>query len=225
MGKLITAAFVSLDGVMQAPGTPDEDRAGGFAFGGWVFDYFDATMQEAMADLFDAPFDLLLGRRTYEIFAAYWPYIDDENPIAARFNRVGKFVATSSAEPLAWQNSVALRGDVPARVAELKQKDGPDLLTQGSGLLVQSLLARGLVDEIRLMTFPLLLGKGKRLFGDDSHPGALKLVESRASTTGVVVSRYIPDGPVHTGSFATGQPSEAEIKRREKFMREDQGND
>ena len=218
MRKVIAGVFVTLDGVMQAPGGPEEDPTGGFAHGGWVFDYWDESLDERMGALFEAPFDLLLGRRTYDIFAAYWPYMEDD-PIGERFNAVTKFVATSSAEPLAWQNSVALRGDVPAEVADLKRQDGPNLLIQGSSVLIQSLLADGLIDEFRLLTFPLVLGPGKRLFGDGTVPAALTLVDSQISTTGVVMSRYVPEGPVHTGSFAQQAPSEAELARREKMRR------
>src|SRR5918993_4991673 len=140
MRKIIVSTFVSLDGVMHAPGGPEEDRSGGFAFGGWVFPHWDEATREAIDALFAAPFDLLLGRKTYEIFAAYWPFIEGD-PIAERFNAVTKFVVTSSAEPLAWHGSVAVRGDVPAEIARLKQQDGPNLLVQGSSVLVQSLLA------------------------------------------------------------------------------------
>ena len=218
MRRVVTGMMTSLDGVMQAPGGPEEDPTGGFAHGGWVFDYWDESLDERMGALFEAPFDLLLGRRTYDIFAAHWPYMEDD-PIGERFNAVTKFVATSSAEPLAWQNSVALRGDVPAEVADLKRQDGPNLLIQGSSVLIQSLLAAGLIDEFRLLTFPLVLGPGKRLFGDGTVPAALTLVDSQTSTTGVVMSRYVPEGPVHTGSFAQQAPSEAELARREKMRR------
>ena len=219
MRKVIAGAFVTLDGVMQAPGAPHEDPTGGFAHGGWTVDYWDDSMGERMDALFDAPFALLLGRRTYEIFAAHWPYY--EGPIAEKFNAATKFVATSSEEPLAWVNSVAISGDVPAEVAALKREDGPDLLIQGSSVLVQSLLADGLIDEFSLLTFPLVLGTGKRLFGGGTVPAALKLVDSQVSTTGVVMGRYVPAGPVHTGSFATQPPSEAELARRERWKREE----
>jgi len=222
MRKIISSTFMSLDGVMQAPGGPEEDPSGGFAFGGWVFPFWDEAMGEVMGRLFDAPFDLLLGRRTYEIFAAYWPYIEND-PIADAFNRVTKFVATRSPEPLAWHNSVAISGDVPAELERLKQQEGPDLLVQGSSVLMQSLLASGLVDELQLLTFPVLLGPGKRLFGDDSRPSALKLVDSRTSTTGVMMARYVPDGAVQTGSFAQQPPSATEMERREKWREEEAG--
>jgi dihydrofolate reductase len=216
--KVVCAAFVSLDGVMQAPGGPEEDPTGGFQFGGWTFHHWDDAMGAAMGGLFAAPFDLLLGRKTYEIFAAHWPYVDD--PIAEAFNSVTKFVATTSDAPLAWANSVALRGDVAAEVARLKEEDGPDLLTQGSSVLIQTLLAHGLIDEFRLLTFPVLLGGGKKLFGDGVVPGALDLVESSTSSTGVIISRYRPAGPVSTGSFALAEPTEAELVRRAKMAKE-----
>lgn len=219
MRKIIVGAFVSLDGIMQAPGGPDEDPTGGFAHGGWVAVPWDDSMGEAMGALFAEPFDLLLGRKTYDIFAAHWPYSDEE-PIASQFNAATKFVATTSTQPLAWQNSVAINGDVPAEIARLKQEDGPTLIVQGSTVLIQTLLSHGLVDEFRLLIFPLVLGSGKRLFGDGAMAEALKLVASKTSSTGVVMVTYLPDGDVRTGSFAPEQPSEAEIVRREAMKEE-----
>ena len=219
MRKVIAGTFVSLDGVMQAPGGPEEDTSGGFELGGWVFPLWDDVTGQAIDELFAAPFDLLLGRRTYEIFAAYWPYQDDS--IGRRFNEVTKFVATSSTEPLAWEGSVALNGDVPAEIRRLKQEEGPTLLIQGSSVLIQSLLAEGLIDELRLQTFPLVLGKGKRLFGEASLPASFELADSRTSTKGVVIARYLCAGKVATGSFADDQPSEAEIERRQKMKQEE----
>jgi dihydrofolate reductase len=216
--KLVCGAFVSLDGVMQAPGGPEEDPTGGFRFGGWTFPYWDEITDEAVGESFARPFDLLLGRRTYEIFAAYWPYLEGE--IADPFNAATKYVATSSTAPLAWANSVRLDGDVPAAVAQLKEGDGPDLLTQGSSVLVQSLLAAGLVDELNLLVLPVLLGHGRKLFGEDARPGALELVSSRFSSTGVIIARYRPAGPVRTGSFAVGAPSAAVLARREGMKKE-----
>jgi dihydrofolate reductase len=212
MRKVIAAFFTSLDGVIQAPGGPEEDPTGGFAFGGWSFHHWDGPMGEYMGEGFGTPFDLLLGRRTYDIFAAHWPYTDEEP--AALFNSITKYVATSSGEPLAWQNSVKLAGDVPAAVARLKEGDGPDLLTQGSSVLVRSLLAAGLVDELSLMTFPVLLGRGKRWYGEDAQAGEWEQLSSRTSTTGVIMSRYRPKGPITTGSFAHSEPSPVERARR-----------
>lgn len=215
MRKIIAATFVSLDGVMQAPGGPEEDPVGGFEFGGWTFHYFDEVAGEAMGELFSKPFDLLLGRRTYDIFAAYWPYQKD--PIADVFNPATKYVATHRPDTLTWENTKSLGSDIVAALRKLKQEDGPDLLIQGSGELIQTLLANGLIDEIRLMIFPLLLGKGKRLFGDDAMPAAFKLVKSQASATGVIIATYERADEVRTGSFAQEKPSEAELERRQHW--------
>jgi dihydrofolate reductase len=221
MRKVIAAAFVSLDGVVQAPGGPEEDPTQGFRFGGWTFPFWsqnDPAMNEAMGALFGTPYDLLLGRKTYEIFAAHWPFIKDD-PIADGFNKTRKYVATRSHEPLTWDNSVAL-DDAAAEVAKLKQQDGPVLLIQGSSNLIQTLLRAGLIDEFRLMIFPVLLGKGKKLFGEGTQPQALQLVESRVAKSGVTLNTYHPAGAVRTGSFAMSAPSQAELARREKMKQE-----
>ncbi|TRC83183.1 dihydrofolate reductase [Mesorhizobium sp. WSM4310] len=215
MRKIIAATFVSLDGVMQAPGGPEEDPVGGFKFGGWTFHYFDEVGGAAMDELFSKPFALLLGRRTYDIFAAYWPYQKD--PIADAFNPATKYVATHRPDTLTWQNTQWLGEGVVAALRRLKQEDGPDLLIQGSADLIQTLLANGLIDEIRLMIFPLLLGKGKRLFGDDAMPAAFKLVKSQTSSTGVIIATYERAGEIEVGSFVTGEPSDAELERRRNW--------
>lgn len=168
-----------------------------------------------MEDLFSKPFDLLLGRRTYDIFAAYWPYQKDA--IADAFNPATKYVATHRPDSLGWQNTQWLGPDIVAALRQLSQEDGPDLLIQGSGELIRTLLANGLIDEIRLMIFPLLLGKGKRLFGDDAVPAAFRLVKSQASSTGVVMATYERGGEIKVGSFATEKPSEAELERRRNW--------
>ncbi|MDR6287517.1 dihydrofolate reductase [Inquilinus ginsengisoli] len=218
MRNVVAATFVSLDGVMQAPGGPEEDPTGGFRFGGWTFHYWDDVMGQAMAKTFGAPFDLLLGRKTYEIFAAHWPQLVDD-PVGKVFNAATKYVATSSTAPLAWQNSIAVH-DAAADVARLKQQDGPTLLIQGSSGLIQTLLTHDLIDEFNLLVFPVVLGSGKRLFGQGAIPAGLKLVESKVSTTGVVMSTYRRGGPVTTGSFALAEPTAAELARRERMMRE-----
>lgn len=215
MRKIIAATFVSLDGVMQAPGGPEEDPVGGFQFGGWTFHYFDEIAGAAMEELFSKPFDLLLGRRTYDIFAAYWPYQKD--PIADAFNPATKYVATHRPDTLTWQNTQSLGPDIVATLRRLKQERGPDLLIQGSGDLIQTLLANGLIDEIRLMIFPLLLGKGKRLFGDSAMPAAFKLAKSQTSSTGVIMATYERGGEIKTGSFAQETPSDAELERRKNW--------
>jgi dihydrofolate reductase len=221
MRKLIVAAFVSLDGVMQGPGGPDEDTRGGFAHGGWVAPYSDPVTGQAVMSLFEAPFELLLGRRTYEIFAAHWPYQDPKNPIAERFNAATKHVATRDPDlALSWENSRIVGPDAVEGVRRLKGEAGADLLTQGSTQLLHALLAADLVDEMQLMVFPLLLGPGRRLFDEAGAPGAWTLTGSVLADTGVIVNRYRRDGPVRTGSFMTQEPSEAELKRRADWAAE-----
>lgn len=213
MRPLIVSAFMTLDGVVQAPGGPEEDTTGGFAHGGWSFPYWDAVMGEAMDAATAAPFDLLLGRRTYDIFAAHWPHAEDE--MARKLNGAVKHVASRTLRDVAWANSRLIQGDVAEGVARLKAESGPDLLVMGSAKLVQTLLASGLVDEWRIWTFPVVLGAGKRLFAEGTVPAALRLAVSQVSSTGVVMGTYLPAGPVRTGSFALEQPSEAEVARRE----------
>ncbi|MCT7374849.1 dihydrofolate reductase family protein [Chelativorans salis] len=215
MRKVIVGAMVSLDGVMQAPGGPDEDPVSGFEYGGWVWPLFDETLGEALDEMFSRPFDLLLGRKTYDIFAAYWPYVEPDNSIGPLFDRVNKYVATRDPErKLEWQNSHRLGPDAVAAVKKLKEEDGPDLLTQGSTVLIKALFENGLVDEINMSVFPVVLGRGKRLFGEDSMPATWKLVSSKTSGSGVTVNRYVRDGEVATGSFALVEPTEAELERR-----------
>jgi len=219
MRKIVAAAFVSLDGVMQAPGAPPEDPTGGFTHGGWTVKYWDEPIDRFMGEMFAKPFDLLLGRKTYEIFAAHWPFAKGD-PISDLFSAATKYVATSGTEPLTWKNTVALRGDAAAEIARLKQQDGPTLLTQGSSGLLQTLLAHDLVDEFRLLTFPLVLGPGKRLFGKGTTAGALKLTAHSVSTTGVIMSVYERAGAIGIGSFELPEPSDAEIARRARMQRE-----
>lgn len=221
MRKVIVGAFVSLDGVMQAPGGPREDPTGGFRHGGWVAPLVDGVFGEAVGKLFGQPFDLLLGRKTYEIFAAHWPYAEDgpDDAIAKTFNSVTKYVATRKGLELNWKGSIALR-DAAQDVARLKQQDGPALLTQGSADLIQSLLSSDLVDEICLFTFPVVLGEGKKLFGEGARGAAFKLIDSRVSPNGIVIARYLRDGEVKTGDFAMDPPTPAEVARREKILRE-----
>lgn len=203
MTRLIAAVMVSLDGVIQAPGGPDEDTSGGFAHGGWVWPFADGDA--AMDGLFAQPFSLLLGRRTYDIFAGYWPQVPSDAPhgdIADAFNGAAKYVATHHPDTLAWQRSHALGADVVSAVRALKHRDGPVLITQGSSDLLHQLLATDLVDELRLLTYPVLLGRGKRLFDAGALPSAFRLDATRSTPAGVVVSRYLRDGDVRTGTFA-----------------------
>jgi dihydrofolate reductase len=200
MRKLKATTFLTLDGVMQAPGGPGEDDEGGFAFGGWTVNYMDDVGSRAMGAFMGTPFDLLLGRKTYDIFAAYWP----DHPEAAPgkpFNEATKYVASRGNPTLTWDRSVLLYGDVAQLVADLKREDGPELQVYGSGDLIQTLMRHGLIDQYLLWVFPLLLGSGKRLFADGVVPAALKLVDSKVSTTGVVIGTYEPAGDVVTGSF------------------------
>jgi dihydrofolate reductase len=224
MRKIVAGAFVSLDGVMQAPGGPDEDPTGGFEYGGWATTHWDDVIGAAMAETFAAPFDLLLGRKTYDIFAAHWPYVETDptksafdklnSDIAATFNAITKYVATHSPDTLSWQNSRSLGSDVVATLRALKKEDGPDLLTQGSTELLQTLLANDLVDELRLIIFPIVLGKGKRLFGNGAVPAAFRLTRSTTSPRGVLIVSYERAGEIETGSFALTTPTEAELERR-----------
>jgi dihydrofolate reductase len=202
--KLIVAAFISLDGVIQSPGAPDEDP-GGFPLGGWASPYDDETTDQAVQDLFAQPFELLLGRRTYDMFAAFWPLVGPEagNAVADLFNSVPKHVATHRPDTLTWKNSQALKGDLPDAVRALKHGDGGNLLTQGSADLVRQLLAAGLVDELRLVTVPVVLGRGKRLFGDDAHASAFTLARLTSSPGGVLITRYVRAGEVRTATRRT----------------------
>ena len=202
MRKLTVAMFISLDGVIQAPGGPEEDRSDGFAYGGWIVPYADETTGQAIQALFSQPFELLLGRHTYDIFAAYWPHkAGSNNYIADLFNRVPKHVATHRRDSLKWHNSHGLQGSLADAVRTLKRQDGDPLLTQGSAETVRQLLATGLVDELQLMTFPVMLGRGKRLFDDSAQASAFSLAHSTSTPGGVLISRYVRDGEVRTGSF------------------------
>lgn len=218
MRKIIGGVFLSLDGVMQAPGGPDEDPTGAFDLGGWTATYWDEVMGQAMGGIFSGPFDLLLGRKTYEIFAAHWPYVGADDPIGASFTKAAKHVLTRGDETLDWANSHRLTG-IDA-VAALKAGNGPDLLIQGSSSLYPQLFAAGLIDRLFTMTFPVVLGGGKRLFGTGTPPFALKLLSHAVSTTGVTICTYEPAGPVPTGSFALEKPSPAELKRQDRMARE-----
>ena len=224
MRKIVTAAFVSLDGVMQAPGGPDEDPTGGFEHGGWLAPLWDDVTATAVDKLFSTPFDLLLGRRTYDIFAAYWPHVatdpkalgyDEGNAtISKRFDMATKYVATHRPESLAWGRSRSLGDDVVGALREIKRGDGPKLLTQGSSVLIQTLLANDLIDEMHVLTFPVTLGRGKRLFADGARPATFELVKSTTSPRGAVITVYQRAGKVETGSFVQDKPSAAELERR-----------
>lgn len=199
MRKLAVLTFVTLDGVMQAPGGPSEDISGDFKYGGWSVGYWDDFMNQVMARQMTPPFDLLLGRRTYEIFASYWPNAKDET--AAVLNDAKKYVASTTLTKLDWKNSLLIKGDVREEIKRLKQMSGPEIQVHGSSNLVQTLLKNGLVDEFRLKIFPVTVGSGKRLFADGTIPSSLKLVESTVSPKGVFVATYVPEGEIKTGTF------------------------
>jgi dihydrofolate reductase len=194
MPRIIVSEFLTLDGVMQAPGNPDEDRSGGFEHGGWQPPYVDDVFGTTMMDAFAATGGLLLGRRTYDAFAAFWPGQPADDPLAATMNGLRKYVvSTTLREPLAWQNSTLIGGDVAAEVARIKAGPGKEIQVIGSGALVQELIRADLVDAYRLMVHPLVLGSGKRLFREETAPTRLRLVESKPTSTGVLILTYQPE--------------------------------
>lgn len=237
MRNVAVNAFVTLDGVMQAPGGPEEDPTGGFSDGGWSVNYWDESMGRVMAESMAEPFDLLLGRRTYEIFAAHWPRAgegarDDlggtaseiEDPVARALNSARKYVASRTLTTVEWNNSVLLEGDAAEAVAKLKTEDGPTLAVHGSSDLIQTLLAHDLVDEIRIWTFPVTVGPGKRLFGDGTRSAAFQAVASTTSSTGVVITTYRRAGEIERGSFAFETATDDELARRRRLAAEDTAN-
>src|SRR6266852_899172 len=218
MRKIIVGAMVSMDGAMQAPGGPTEDPTKGFKFGGWEMPYFDREFGEELDRVFKN-FDLLLGRKTYEIFAGYWPYKSAPGRIAKLFNEIKKYPVSRSGEvDTSWQGSVLLR-DI-ADVKRLRQQDGPNLVTQGSTELVHALLANDLVDAMSIFTVPVVLGGGKKLFADGSAPHSFKLTSSRVSSTGVLIGHYERDGEIKIGDTVLDSPSKREIARQERMKRE-----
>jgi dihydrofolate reductase len=201
MRKLVVLTFVSLDGVMQAPGGPQEDTSGGFKYGGWTFPYFDDTAGEVMGQQMTPPFDLLLGRKTYDIFAAHWPQSKDE--LAKDLNEAKKYVVSHDANfEASWENTEVISGDVADRIKELKTEEGPMLQVHGSGNMIQTLLKNDLIDELWLKTFPVTLASGKRLFAEGTIPAAFELFDSKITPKGVIIANYKRAGDVKTGSFA-----------------------
>lgn len=199
MRKLVVLTFITLDGVMQAPGGPEEDTSGGFKHGGWTVPYFDEVLGNVMGEQMERPFDLLLGRKTYEIFASYWPHHQDEGP---GINKATKYAVSHEARELDWGPSHLITGDVVAEIQKLKSQDGPMLQVHGSSVLIQTLLNNDLIDELWLKIFPVTLGVGKRLFGDGGVPAAFTLEESKTTPKGAIVASYKRAGEVQTGSFA-----------------------
>jgi dihydrofolate reductase len=201
MRKLVTVTFVTLDGIMQAPGGPGEDDSGDFKYGGWSVNYWDDLMAQDMGETFAKRPELLLGRKTYEIFAAYWPNAKDE-PGADNLNNAKKYVVSRTLEEVKWQNSTLIKGDVVKEIARLKGVDGPELQVHGSSNLIQTLLKHNLIDELHLWIFPVVVGNGKRFFGVGTTPSGFKLLDSKASSTGVILATYEQSGELKTGSFA-----------------------
>jgi dihydrofolate reductase len=198
--QLIVNTFLTLDGVMQAPGGPEEDPSGGFEHGGWSFGYWDEEMQNVMGGMMSKPFDMVLGRKTYEIFASFWPHSDD--PAAEPLNRATKHVASTTLTQLDWENSRLIEGDVPTGIRALKEQDGPELQVHGSANLLQTMLEHRLVDEFRTWIFPLVLGRGKRLFDGGTIPEGLELTHSQTSSSGVIMATYRTGAEIKSGSFA-----------------------
>lgn len=208
MRKLIASTFTSLDGVMQAPGGPEEDSTGGFTLGGWTFAFWDEEMDLSAAGFDGNDRELVLGRKTYELFAAYWPHQSNDNPVARTFNAARKHVASRTLTSLSWNNSSLLRGDVVSAVTALKSQPGYDLQIIGSGNLIQTLQGAALVDEYNVWVYPVVLGRGKRLFETGARPGALRLVASKVSASGVLMSTYVPAGDITLGTVGQAEPSE-----------------
>ena len=205
MRKIVVQTFLSLDGIMQAPGGPEEDPTGGFELGGWSVNHWDEMMGQVMGEATSRPFAMLLGRKTYEIMAAHWPHAGEEDG-APIFNNATKYVVSNTLERVdEWQNSVLVKGDAVAALRKLKEQDGPEIQVHGSANLIQTLLKHDLVDELRLWIFPVVLGSGKRLFAEGAIPAGLRLVDSKVSTTGVVMTSYERAGEVSIGSFALEQ--------------------
>ncbi len=201
MKKIITSTFVTLDGIMQAPGGPEEDDSGSFKSGGWSVNYWDDMMGQVMGETFARKPDLLLGRKTYEIFAAYWPYHKDE-PGADSLNHAKKYVVSRTLDRVSWENSTLIQGDVVKEITRLKESSGPELQVHGSSNLIQTLLKHNLLDELHLWIFPVAIGNGKRLFGEGINPSNFKLLDSKTSSTGVIIATYARAGELKTGSFA-----------------------
>ena len=221
MRRIIGSLFVSLDGVIQAPGGPSEDWTGGFAQGRWLADLFDESVGEALDRWFSGQIDLLLGRRTYDIFSAYWPFVEgDGKPMGEMFDRVRKYIVTHRAEPLEWVSSHFVATIDALR--QIKHSDGPDLLIQGSGTLYPQLLAAGLIDRLTLMTFPVVLGRGERWFGDAVPPAKLRMVDHGVSPTGTIVVTYEPAGPVLPGDAAPPSSIPQAQARQERMKQEEE---
>ncbi|HVO76009.1 MAG TPA: dihydrofolate reductase family protein [Ignavibacteriaceae bacterium] len=216
MRKISVNTFMTLDGVMQAPGGPEEDPTAEFKFGGWSFHYWDEMMGKVMDEFMAKPFELLLGRKTYEIFAAHWPYVKND-PVADKFNSIKKYVVSRTVNKLNWSNSYLIKNNVVQEIKKLKEQNGPELQVHGSGNLIKTLINANLIDLFNLWIFPVAVGKGKQLFGEGTNASNLKLVDVKSSTTGVIIAAYEPAGELKTGSFALENETEEELERRRKL--------
>lgn len=219
MRRIVTNTFVTLDGIMQAPGGPQEDLSGDFKNGGWSVNYWDDIMVNTMGEASQTPYDLLLGRKTYEIFAAHWPF-QENDPMADKFNKATKYVATKTLSSPTWQNTVFLNDDFVKQIKKIKGQEGIELQVHGSSNLLQTLFRHQLVDEMRVWIFPAVLGKGKRLFEEGALPSNLKMIANKVSGTGVILATYVPNGEISVGSFAMADPTALEIARRKKVQKE-----
>lgn len=213
MRKIVCNTFATLDGVMQGPGGPEEDRTNNFKYGGWSVSYWDEAMEKVMGEFTRPSFDLLLGRKTYEIFAAHWPFVKDD-PTADKFNKATKYVATNTLTSSSWQNTIFLNNDIVQQIRELKKQDGIEIQIHGSSDLLQTFQRNNLVDEFHVWIFPVVLGQGKRLFEPGSMASGFELADHKISKSGVIMATYIPKGDIQFGSFALENPTELEIERR-----------
>jgi len=225
MRKIVVNTFMTLDGVMQAPGGPEEDPTGGFNWGGWSVNYWDEMMAKAIMEGMAKPFDLLLGRRTYEIFAAHWPFVKNDpdklNAMAAdKLNGARKYVVSKTLSKADWENSTLIKKNAVKEIATLKERNGPEIQVHGSSDLIQSLLRDDLIDEFHVWIFPVTVGAGKRLFGKGTVPAGFKLLDCKTSTTGVIIATYARDGNLKPGSVALEKPTEAELARRRRLKEE-----
>jgi dihydrofolate reductase len=227
MRKIVANTFITLEGVMQAPGGPEEDPTRGFKHGGWSVNYWDDMMAKTIMDgLIGKPFDLLLGRRTYEIFAAHWPFVKNDpdklNAMAAdKLNGARKYVVSKTLAKADWENSRLLTGEVVKEISMLKKREDPEIQVHGSSDLIQTLLKHDFIDEFHVWIFPLTVGNGKRLFGEGTMPVAFKQIECKISTTGVIISTYLREGDVRTGSIALEEPTKVELERRRRLEEEE----
>ena len=216
MRKLVVSSFITLDGVIQAPGGPEEDRSGGFAHGGWTVPYWDDVIEGHVGSGMEVDTAYLFGRGTYEIMAAHWPFAGDDDPFAAMINQARKYVVSTTLTDPTWQHTEVITGDVPAAIRALKASDGPQLEVLGSPGLIQTLLAHDLVDEFGLIIYPVVVGSGKRLFADGTVAGALELADSKITPSGVIIATYRRAGDLQTGSFAFEEPTADEVARRDR---------